>query len=57
MIYINNADRTYNWVGHSKRKELYINTLFEKKQIIEDLEVVLTEELKESSNTNNLVVA
>ena len=41
--YINKGDRTYHWVGHSDLKELYINDLFEREKMIEDMEAKLTE--------------
>ena len=37
-------------------KELYINDLFERKQMIEDLEAELTGSLFQNSNTDNLAV-
>ena len=40
--------RTYHWVGHSKLKELFINDLFDRKQMIEDLESGLTGAHKEN---------
>ena len=40
---INKGDRTSHWVGHSDLTELDINDLFERKQMIEDVEAELTE--------------
>ena len=40
---INKNDRTSHWVGHSDLKYLDTNELFERKQIIEDMEAELTE--------------
>ena len=56
-ISIDKDIKAAHWVGHSKLKELYINDLFYRKQMIEDLEAGLTGALKEISNTENLAVA
>ena len=53
---INKDDIMSHWVGHSKLKDLYINGFFERKDIIEDLEAELNGAIKETSNTDNLVV-
>ena len=42
-IYITKGDRTSHWVVHSYLKELYINDLFERKQMIEYIKDELTE--------------
>ena len=41
FIYTNKGYITSNWVDHSKLKQLDINDLFERKQIIEDMEAEL----------------
>ena len=41
--YINKGDITSHWVVHSDITELHINDVFERKQMIEDMEVELTE--------------
>ena len=43
FLNISKGDRTSHWVGHSKIKELDINDLFERKDMIENLEAELTE--------------
>ena len=56
-MYINKFDRTSHWVVHLKLKELDINNLLERKPMIEDLDAELTGALKETSNTDNSMVA
>ena len=46
VLSINKGDRMSYWVGHSRLKELYVNSLFERKNMIEDMESELTEALK-----------
>ena len=53
MFYLNKNDRTDHWVGHFKRKELYINDLFKRKHINKEMETELTEM---DSITDNLAV-
>ena len=43
---MNNGDRTSLWVGHSNLKELDTNNLFERKNMVEDMEAELTEAYK-----------
>ena len=57
VFYINKGDRTSQWVGHSKLKELDINDFLERKHMIDDMEAELTEAPKTNSNNDNLEVA
>ena len=57
IFYINKGDKTSHWVENYKLKELDINDLSERKQIIEDMEAEMTEAPKKTSNTENLAVA
>ena len=56
-VFINKDLRTAHWVGHSLLKELYYNNVFDRKQMIEDLESELTGTPKETSNTDNVDLA
>ena len=53
---MNKGDRISHWVGYPKLKELGIYDLFERKQMIEDMDAELTGAQK-NSNTDNLAVA
>ena len=53
---MNKKYRTSHWVGHSYLKELDTNDFFEWKQIIDDIEVELTEASKPNSKSENSTV-
>ena len=55
-FYLNKGDKTVHLVVHSGLKELDTIGLFERKQMIEDMEAELTESSKVNSKTENLAV-
>ena len=56
-VYINKDLRMAHWVGLSPLKELDYNDFFDRKQMVEDLEVDLTGALKYASNTDDVALA